>query len=91
MELTRKGLYMKWLDSSRMRSDAIATISDHLHEFLDWFQMQASLKLFATSLLIIYEGDSNQPIKSPDQLIDVRWVWTLLMPMRWSVSLSTLN
>ena len=37
-------------------------------------QTQASYKLFATSLLIIYEGDSNQPIKSPDHLIDVRWV-----------------
>ena len=49
-------------------------ISDRLYEFLDWIQTQASYKLFATSLLIIYEGDSNQPIKSPDQLMDVRRV-----------------
>ena len=49
-------------------------ISDRLYDFLDWIQTQASYKLFATSLLIIYEGDSNQPIKSPDHLIDVRWV-----------------
>lgn len=63
-----------FLDGSHKRSDAIAAISDRLYEFLDWIQTQASYKLFATSLLIIYEGDSNQPIKSPDQLIDVRWV-----------------
>ena len=55
-------------------SDAIATISVCIHDFLDWIQIQASYKLFTTSLLIIYEGDSNQPIKSPDHLIDVRWV-----------------
>jgi hypothetical protein len=53
------------------RSDVIAAISDHLYDFLDWIQTQASYKLFTTSLLIIYEGDSN---KSPDHLIDVRWV-----------------
>ena len=63
-----------FLDGSHKRSDAIAAISDRLYEFLDWIQTQASYKLFATSLLIIYEGDSNQPIKSPDQLMDVRWV-----------------
>ena len=65
---------MFFLDGSHKRSDAIAAISDRLYEFLDWIQTQASYKLFATSLLIIYEGDSNQPIKSPDQLMDVRWV-----------------
>ena len=63
-----------FLDGSHKRSDAIAAISDRLYDFLDWIQTQASYKLFATSLLIIYEGDSNQPIKSPDHLIDVRWV-----------------
>ena len=63
-----------FLDGSHKRSDAIAAISDRLYEFLDWIETQASYKLFATSLLIIYEGDLNQPIKSPDQLVDVRWV-----------------
>lgn len=62
------------MDGARKRSDAIAAISDRLYEFLDWIQTQASYKLFATSLLIIYEGDSNQPIKTPDQLVDVRWI-----------------
>ena len=70
----RKALRVFFLDGSHKRSDAIAAISDRLYDFLDWIQTQASYKLFATSLLIIYEGDSNQPIKSPDQLIDVRWV-----------------
>ena len=63
-----------FLDGSHKRSDAITAISDRLYEFLDWIETQASYKLFATSLLIIYEGDLNQPIKSPDQLVDVRWV-----------------
>ena len=63
-----------FLDGSHKRIDAIAAVSDRLYDFLDWIQTQASYKLFATSLLIIYEGDSNQPIKSPEQLIDVRWV-----------------
>ena len=60
--------------------------------------MQASYKLFATSLLIIYqaEGDSNQLIKSPDQLIDVRWVdfahaYILCMRRNMIMSLRTLN
>ena len=69
-----KALRVFFLDGSHKRSDAIAAISDRLYDFLDWIQTQASYKLFATSLLIIYEGDSNQPIKSPEQLIDVRWV-----------------
>ena len=66
--------HLATLYGSHKCSDAIAAISDRLYEFLDWIQTQASYKLFATSLLIIYEGDSNQPIKSPDQLVDVRWV-----------------
>ena len=69
-----KALRVFFLDGSHKRSDAIAAISDRLYDCLDWIQTQASYKLFATSLLIIYEGDSNQPIKSPDQLVDVRWV-----------------
>lgn len=69
-----EALRVFFLDGAHKRSDAIAAISDRLFEFLDWIQTQASYKLFATSLLIIYEGDSNQPIKSPDQLVDVRWV-----------------
>lgn len=71
---SQKALRVFFLDGSHKRSDAIAAISDRLYDFLDWIQTQASYKLFATSLLIIYEGDSNQPIKSPDHLIDVRWV-----------------
>ena len=71
---THTALRVFFLDGSHKRSDAIAAVSDRLYDFLDWIQTQASYKLFATSLLIIYEGDSNQPIKSPDQLIDVRWV-----------------
>ena len=55
--------------------DAIVAISDCFYDFLDWIQTQASYKLFATSLLIIYEGDSNQPIKSPaTSSMHVRWV-----------------
>ena len=71
---TYTALKFFFLDGSRKRSDAITAISDRLYEFLDWIQTQTSYELFSTSLLIIYEGDSNQPMKSPDQLVDVRWI-----------------
>lgn len=51
----------------------IAPILDKLHVFDHWFSTQTSLKLFATSLLIVYEGDTSQPIP-PDELLDIRLV-----------------
>ena len=38
------------------RSDIIALILSRLDRFLDWMNHQSKLRLFATSLLIVYEG-----------------------------------
>ena len=38
------------------RVDVIPDILAKLQLFLSWFQMQTTLRLFATSLLIVYEG-----------------------------------
>lgn len=41
------------------RVDVIPSILQKLEEFLQWFRLQTSLRLFATSLLIVYEGSPN--------------------------------
>lgn len=41
------------------RVDIIPSILQKLEEFLQWFRLQTSLRLFATSLLIVYEGSPN--------------------------------
>ena len=41
--------------------------------YLRWFENQTAFKLFATSLLLVYEGDCSQPI-SPNELLAIRLV-----------------
>ena len=38
-----------------------------------WFENQTAFRLFATSLLLVYEGDCSQPI-SPNELLAIRLV-----------------
>ena len=46
---------------------------DRLNIYLRWFENQTAFKLFATSLLLVYEGDVSQPI-SPNELLAIRLV-----------------
>ena len=52
-------------------SDIIPTILLKLEPFLSWFRTQTSLRLFATSLLIVYEGaPTNSPAPVDVRLVD---------------------
>lgn len=56
------------------RVDVIPAVISKLQLFLRWFRMQTSLRLFATSLLIVYEG---APANQDDELatpVDIRLV-----------------
>ena len=55
------------------RSDVIPVVLEKLSSFLCWFQKQTSLRLFATSLLIIYEGD-RAPGSAQKPSVDIRLV-----------------
>ena len=56
------------------RSDVLGPIIERLNYFLHWMEYQKLFKLFATSVLIVYEGDRNRPIKKPKDLLDIRLV-----------------
>ena len=55
------------------RVDIIPCILQKLGLFLRWFRMQTSLRLFASSLLIVYEGAPVVKGKTPPP-IDIRLV-----------------
>jgi 1D-myo-inositol-tetrakisphosphate 5-kinase/inositol-polyphosphate multikinase len=56
------------------RVDVIPAILGKLQLFLGWFRTQTSLRLFATSLLLVYEGaPANHPDK-PAPPVDIRLV-----------------
>ena len=56
------------------RTDVLHLILDRLeHVFLKWLQNQTTFKLFATSLLFVYEGDRSRPV-SPNELLAIRLV-----------------
>ena len=52
----------------------IGPIVDRLRHFQSWFHSQSLFRLFATSLLIIYEGDMSKPIERPEDLFEIRLV-----------------
>jgi hypothetical protein len=53
------------------RVDVIPAILKKLELFLHWFRTQTSLRLFATSLLIVYEGDpANKGVPIDIRLVD---------------------
>jgi len=56
------------------RSDVIGPIIERLYYFTHWMERQKLFKLFATSLLIVYEGDTSRPIRKPRDLLDIRLV-----------------
>ena len=56
------------------RTDIINRISSQLTTFIDWMVKQDTLRLFATSLLIVYEGGPTPgPEEDPGNL-DIRLV-----------------
>ena len=60
-------------DGSTRRLDVIDSLLEQLVPFLQWTERQCTLKLFASSLLIVYEGDTSQPV-SKDDLLKVKLV-----------------
>ena len=63
-----------FLNSSEQRTDVLHLMLDRLNNvYLRWFENQTAFKLFATSLLLVYEGDCSQPI-SPNELLAIRLV-----------------
>lgn len=63
-----------FLDGSGIRDDVITTLIGQLHQYREWVESQKSFKLFATSLLIVYEGDTSALCESAYDLLDVRLV-----------------
>ena len=62
------------MDGETKRSDVIGPIVERLYYFLHWMEQQKLYKLFATSLIIVYEGDTKRPIRKPKDLLDIRLV-----------------
>lgn len=62
------------MDGDTNRSDVIGPIIERLYYFLQWIEQQKLFKLFATSLIIVYEGDTKRPIRKPKDLLDIRLV-----------------
>ena len=61
-------------NGSEQRPDVLHLMLDKLNNvYLRWFENQTAFKLFATSLLLVYEGDCSQPI-SPNELLAIRLV-----------------
>ncbi len=54
------------------RSDMINRIVSKLTSFKEWMETQSTLRLFATSLLIVYEGDPS--LSHNDDSLDIRLV-----------------
>ena len=63
-----------FMDGETKRSDVIGPIVERLYYFLHWMEQQKLYKLFATSLIIVYEGDTKRPIRKPKDLLDIRLV-----------------
>ena len=62
-------------NGSEQRTDVLHLILDRLNNiYLRWFENQTAFKLFATSLLLVYEGDVSQTI-SPNELLAIRLVY----------------
>lgn len=61
------------MDGSEQRSELIPVMLKKLNIFLEWFEHQLCLKLFATSLLIVYEGDRSEPV-GEEELMKIRLV-----------------
>ena len=60
------------------RADLIAPMISQLQQFRDWFEQNETLKLFATSLLIVYEGDrSVADCKLEIRLVDFAHTYSL--------------
>ena len=57
-------------NGNTIRLELLPLILKQLQPFYDWFESQLSYKLFATSLLIVYEGDISVPKQPVIRLVD---------------------
>lgn len=64
------GLMLFFNNGSSVRLELLPLILKQLQPFYDWFESQISYKLFATSLLIVYEGDRSRTKKPVIRLVD---------------------
>ena len=64
---------MDFLDNgTEIRYDLLPVILEKVNEIKDWFATQATFKLFATSILLIYEGSQGPGVKG--SRVDIRLV-----------------
>ena len=56
------------------RSDVLAPIIERLHSLKQLMECQNLYNFFATSVLIIYEGDTKHLIRKPNDMVDIRLV-----------------
>lgn len=64
------GLMLFFNNGSSVRLELLPLILKQLQPFYDWFESQISYKLFATSLLIVYEGDTTLTRRPVIRLVD---------------------
>ena len=64
------GLMLFFNNGSSVQLEVLPLILKQLQPFYDWFESQISYKLFATSLLIVYEGDISLTKQPAIRLVD---------------------
>ena len=64
---------MNFLDNgTEIRNDLLPTIIEKINDIKEWFVSQTTFKLFATSILLIYEGSQAPGVDTSK--VDVRLV-----------------
>ena len=72
--LTLAALNQYFMDGPRKRHDVLNRLLAEVEDFKLWVESQTTFKLFATSLLVVYEGDATRPITTERDLLDIRLV-----------------
>ena len=62
------------VDDSSYRTDIVKSILSQLTAFVEWMEKQDTLRLFATSLLIVYEGGPTPKTDEGSGQLDIRLV-----------------
>ena len=70
--ITALGKFFSAGDQARL--DMVGPIIERLSYILQKMEQQKLYRFFATSVLIVYEGDTKQPIRKPEDLLDIRLV-----------------
>jgi len=57
-------------NGEKIRSDVVAQFITRLKQIKVWMDHQKDLRFYSSSLLFLYEGDENSPLKTDIRMID---------------------